>query len=247
MTRRKIKGKKSSNPTDHFAAGGHPNFHSLETISVDNDHCEDGRSSLTNALNSDQMTLQRTCSTTGEKKRWGRGKHGPAASFAGTCSIDHQQPGQEKALIKSAFLFNQDVIAGCPSPRNQLSGMKIGRVDWLEQQALTIVSRDEEHASPHDHGCDSAMPEEGNAVSTFLRWGTNRSMAVKDSWREKNSSTWQKRKHQQRRSLMCPHLQMSHVPPANIKRQSVFSVPTLTDKIVFRLGALLGSPCRKVC
>jgi hypothetical protein len=133
MTRQKIKGKKSSNPTNRYTAGDCPDFYSSGTINVGNDH--QYQSSLTNALNSDP-TILRTCTTTVEKKRWGCSKHGPAALFtASTDSIDRHPDDEEKpSLLNSASFFYPEVASTVPSSSHQRIGCEdsIGLVDWLE-------------------------------------------------------------------------------------------------------------------
>jgi hypothetical protein len=145
MTRQRIKGKDSScNPTNHYAAGDHPDFYALvRTINMDNDQYQDRRS-LTNGLQSDPRMLQAYATT--EKKEEFDLLHGPATVRTDTGSIDHRTGSidrhrdyEEKAslLMTRTFLFNQESAgAAVPSPssyqRNSGSETIIDlAVEWL--------------------------------------------------------------------------------------------------------------------
>jgi hypothetical protein len=147
MTRQKIKGKtSSSNPTNHYAAGGeHPDFYSLETtINVDNDQYQDRRI-FTSDIQFDPRILQ-ACATTEEKKKGFQLLCGPATLCTDTGSIDHRtgsidhhDDDEEKtSLFMRTSLFNQEAAGvAVPSPasyqRNSGNETKIDlAVEWLE-------------------------------------------------------------------------------------------------------------------
>jgi hypothetical protein len=153
MSCRKIKGKKSSkkNAVNHDHAAGDPDFYSSET-NVDNN--------LTNALKSDPIHVHAACTTaasTKEKKMGRNSKRGPATAFSAGSTSDHRHPDEEKPLLNSALLFNQDVTGVDPSPSHQLS-----IADWMDQ-AQTFFSRDKEG----QQACSAS--EKAHDVSALLR------------------------------------------------------------------------------
>jgi hypothetical protein len=152
ITNQKIKGKnnkgknnnKSSSAGHHYDAAGDPDSYSLET----------------DVINVLQRLGQQVCTTTSneEKKKRVCGKRGPASVF-GTGGVD-PHPVEEKALLDGSLIFNEDVSGDVPSPPQQLvpsppkqliGSEEICLLDWLDQAANTIFSRDEEQVSPYNH------------------------------------------------------------------------------------------------
>jgi hypothetical protein len=116
MTPQKLKGKTSSNPTNH------PDFYPLvKTVNLENDQYQDRRS-LTGGLQSDPRMPQ--ASTTTEEHNL---LHGPATSvYTDTGNVDHQPDDEEKLshLVMRAFLIKKESAgAVVPSPAtHQRSG-----------------------------------------------------------------------------------------------------------------------------
>jgi hypothetical protein len=147
MTRQKIKGKTSSSkPTNHYAAGDHPDFYSLvRTVDVENAQYQH-RHNLTGALQSDPRMVQ-ACTITEESKE-GFYFHGLATAFTITGGIDnhtgsidpHADDKEKPSLVlKRAFLLNEEITTcpakAFPSPSNQRVGSEDIidlAVDWLE-------------------------------------------------------------------------------------------------------------------
>jgi hypothetical protein len=170
MSCQKIKGgRKSSNAVHHHTAVG-PDYYSSDNT-VDHARYQD-RLNLMNVLQADPIQsdpILQACATIKEKKR-GCSKRGPVTVFS-TGSSDHHLDD-----LNSALIFNQEVSGG-PSPSHELIGSEIALVSWMDQ-AQTILSRDEEQASPQ-HGYDSSASEKGHAVSALLR-GVNHQKHCED-------------------------------------------------------------------
>jgi hypothetical protein len=160
MTRQKIKGKNSSSkPTNHYAAGNHPDFYSSESIDVKNAQYQH-RHNPTSALQSDPRMVQ-ACTTTEESKK-GFYLHDLATvcTITGgiahhTGSIDPHADDEEKPslVLKRAFLLNEEITTcaadAISSPSNQRIGSEdmiidLAIIDWLE------LHEGDEHA--HDGG-----------------------------------------------------------------------------------------------
>jgi hypothetical protein len=145
MTRQKTKGNNSSsNPTNLYGAGDHPDFYSSESsIDVGNAQYQH-RHNLTSALQSDPRMVQAWTTTEESKKGFYFDGLATVCTVTGgiahhTGSIDHQADDEEKpSLLNRAFLLNQEITCAAdaiPSPSNQRIGSEDIidlSVDWLE-------------------------------------------------------------------------------------------------------------------
>jgi hypothetical protein len=133
MTRKKIKGKHSSN----HAAGDPPNFYSSDTktINVNNDQYQD-RLALANGLLLDPRIPE--AYTTNKEEKMGCSEHDPVSVFIAG-SIDRHPGDEDKAsLLNSPFTFNQNVTADvvpCSSSHQRIGSEDIFGLlidDWLD-------------------------------------------------------------------------------------------------------------------
>jgi hypothetical protein len=139
MSRQKIKGTKSSNPTNRYADGSQPDFYSLVTTikNVDNDQYE-GRRTLASGLQFNPRMLH-ACTTSTEKKKKGFYMHGPGTVFTdGSIQHNPDEEQEKPSLLNSAVLLNLKVEGAVPSPAshrtiNGCEDIIDLAVDWLEQ------------------------------------------------------------------------------------------------------------------
>jgi hypothetical protein len=164
MTRQKLKGKdSSSNLTNQYTAGDHPDFYSLvRTINVDNDQYQDRRS-LTNDIQSDPRMLH-ACTTSEEKrKKEVYLLHGPATVCTDTGSIDHHTDGsighhrdeEEKASLHMTrtSLFNQEsagVAVPSPASYQRNSGSETIIDLAVERLGLRGGNESNRHSTGHE-------------------------------------------------------------------------------------------------
>jgi hypothetical protein len=147
MTRQKLMCKNSSsNMTNHYAAGDHPDFYSVvTTFNVDNDQYQDRRS-FTSGLQSDPRMLQ-ACTTSEEKKKGVYLLHGPAKVCADTGIIDHHHTGsidhhddveETTSRLMWSFLFNQEA-ADCVAVPSPVSHQRSGSDDIIDLAVEWLV------------------------------------------------------------------------------------------------------------
>jgi hypothetical protein len=169
----KIKGKRkstkksstSNTPVLRRAHAVVPNFHSSATNVMDNEQNQDICSNVLmkhHVLQADPILQQSCTSNKSKEKERECSKGGPAkpitTAFTNDSSDHHTD--EEEPLVNNALFFNQEEVPGDAV------------VDWMEQ-AQTILSRDEEQASPYPHGYDdSSVSEKGPEASTVL-YGAN--------------------------------------------------------------------------